>query len=302
MSFGRSKRTTRETPSSVSSRAQKRIRGNEEPIDAPEPLSTGQGFVDVYVYLVKLAYANFQHSMTEHASSLVNGKQLDLSVSSLNSLASAPNTGKKFFDPMVGWAATEKKKQGLPYGMFFTHMFHVFEVEMTGEVQEKPKDSKEYNKKTLRLMGFVQNDDGEWVKKEFLDASSHEPCLSELEASMAELKEEQKKMTASMQAGFEDIKKLLAIHPEHFRTLDKDIRGLKHQVNNNIHVASMVIQNTIDEFKATSIALLTLVKKSAVEVVHATEVHMNADRNLRPHVLKWTYWFSITLDGMAEEV
>ncbi|KAB1227292.1 hypothetical protein CJ030_MR1G016850 [Morella rubra] len=187
--------------------------------------------------------------MTEHASSLVNGKQLDLSVSSLNSLASAPNTGKKFFDP-YGWmgmsekepidilrvvlddpalnelvrpaaseltihrrilhhmvcniilprtekfdyitfldmfvmyclitrtpmnlghlmlnhmkAATEKKKQGLPYGMFFTHMFHVFEVEMTGEVQEKPKDSKEYNKKTLRLMGFVQNDDGEWVKK-----------------------------------------------------------------------------------------------------------------------------------------
>ncbi|KAB1220595.1 hypothetical protein CJ030_MR3G015848 [Morella rubra] len=84
------------------------------------------------------------------------------------------------------------------------------------------------------------------------DASSHEPCLSELEASMAELKEEQKKMTANM-------------------------RGLKHQVNNSIHVASTVIQNTVDEFKATSAALLTLVKKSAAEVVHATEVHMNAD-------------------------
>ncbi|KAB1203353.1 hypothetical protein CJ030_MR8G016498 [Morella rubra] len=62
-------------------------------------------------------------------------------------------------------AATEKKKQGLPYGMFFTHMFHALEVDMTGEVREKPKESKEYNKKTLRLMGFMQNEDGEWVKK-----------------------------------------------------------------------------------------------------------------------------------------
>ncbi|KAB1206523.1 hypothetical protein CJ030_MR7G000021 [Morella rubra] len=37
MSSDRSKRTTRETPSSVSSRARKRISGNEEPVDAPEP-------------------------------------------------------------------------------------------------------------------------------------------------------------------------------------------------------------------------------------------------------------------------
>ncbi|KAB1212379.1 hypothetical protein CJ030_MR5G020714 [Morella rubra] len=61
--------------------------------------------------------------------------------------------------------ATEKKKQGLPYGIFFTHTFHALEVDMTGKVREKFKDSKEYNKKTLRLMGFIQNEDGEWVKK-----------------------------------------------------------------------------------------------------------------------------------------
>ncbi|KAB1202827.1 hypothetical protein CJ030_MR8G024940 [Morella rubra] len=95
---------------------------------------------------------------------------------------------------------------------------------------------------------------------------------------MAELKEEQKKMTASMQAGFEDIKKLHAVHPERFGTLDKDMRGLKHQVNNSIHVA-----------------------KSAAEVVNAIEVHMNANRNLRPHVLKWTYWFSITWMGWLKK-
>ncbi|KAB1213071.1 hypothetical protein CJ030_MR5G019242 [Morella rubra] len=38
-------------------------------------------------------------------------------------------------------------------------------ADMTGEVREKPKESKENNKKTPRLMGFIQNDDREWVKK-----------------------------------------------------------------------------------------------------------------------------------------
>lgn len=33
------------------------------------------------------------------------------------------------------------------------------------EEWEKTKASKEYNKKTLRLMGFIENDEGEWVKK-----------------------------------------------------------------------------------------------------------------------------------------
>ncbi|KAB1228122.1 hypothetical protein CJ030_MR4G013724 [Morella rubra] len=130
-------------------------------------------------------------------------------------------------------AATEKKKQGLPYGMFFTHMFHALEVDMTGEVREKPKESKEYNKKTLRLMGFIQNEDGEWVRKGVVTphkegaggsesekrvkmrkrkqlqepntstdwifltratGSSHEPRLNSIEASMDEIKEEQKRL------------------------------------------------------------------------------------------------------------
>lgn len=62
-------------------------------------------------------------------------------------------------------ATSEKKRQGLSYGMLFSHMFHLFEVEVIGEVKEKPKESKECNKKTLRLMGFVENEDGDWVKK-----------------------------------------------------------------------------------------------------------------------------------------
>ena len=62
-------------------------------------------------------------------------------------------------------AATEKKKQWFPYGMFFTHMFLAVEVDITEEVKEKSKDSKEYNKKTLWLMGFIQNEDREWIKK-----------------------------------------------------------------------------------------------------------------------------------------
>ncbi|KAB1223568.1 hypothetical protein CJ030_MR2G009167 [Morella rubra] len=226
-------------------------------------------------------------------------------------------------------AATEKKKQGLPYGMFFTHMFHALEVDMTGEVREKPKESKEYNKKTLRLMGFMQNEDGEWVKKGVvtpqkggeggLDSkeenddeeatetdriptttrtpmgehtsisfpslqlgsssrmpapSPHEPRLNSLEASMDEIKEEQKRlgktmedMVTSMKTGFDDIKKLLTAHTERFGTLDKDMRALKHQVNNNIHVASNVIQDIVNEFKATSAELQTFVQKSAEDVV-----------------------------------
>ncbi|KAB1226828.1 hypothetical protein CJ030_MR1G005052 [Morella rubra] len=58
--------------------------------------------VDCYVYLVKLVYGNFQYSKAEDASSYVNGKQLDLSIASLNALVSAPNGGKKFFDA-YGW-------------------------------------------------------------------------------------------------------------------------------------------------------------------------------------------------------
>ena len=51
-----------------------------------------------YVYLVKLVYASFQYSTSDDANSYVNGKQLDMSVASLNALSSTPNDGKKFFD------------------------------------------------------------------------------------------------------------------------------------------------------------------------------------------------------------
>lgn len=54
--------------------------------------------VDVYPVLVKLAFTNFVCTVTKDASSLVNGKHLDLFVSSLYNLASAPNSGKNFYD------------------------------------------------------------------------------------------------------------------------------------------------------------------------------------------------------------
>ncbi|KAB1209540.1 hypothetical protein CJ030_MR6G018871 [Morella rubra] len=131
--------------------------------------------------------------------------------------------------------------------------------------------------------------------------SSPEPRLNVLEASMDEIKEEQKRlgktmedMVTSMKTGFDNIKHLLTAYTEHFGTLDKDMRALKHQVNNSIHVASNVIQDTVNEFKATSAELQTFVQKSAEDVVLAIEVQMDSDRNLHSHVLKWTYWFSTT--------
>ncbi|KAB1202895.1 hypothetical protein CJ030_MR8G022414 [Morella rubra] len=142
MSSSRSKRPAHQTPTSVSSRTRKKGKSTEEPAPTPEAAFTGMSVfvnlkVDCYVYLVKLVYANFQYSTSDDANSYVNGKQLDMSVASLNALASAPNDGKKFFDA-YGWS---------------------------GEVREKSKESKEYNKKTLRLMGFMQNEDEEWVRK-----------------------------------------------------------------------------------------------------------------------------------------
>ncbi|KAB1223644.1 hypothetical protein CJ030_MR2G011743 [Morella rubra] len=90
--------------------------------------------------------------------------------------------------------------------------------------------------------------------------SSHEPRLNSIEASIDEIKEEQKRLGKSMeelatcmQTGFEDIKKILGAHTERFGTLDKDVRQLKLRVHNSIHVASNVIQDTVNEFKATSV-------------------------------------------------
>ncbi|KAB1223144.1 hypothetical protein CJ030_MR2G016445 [Morella rubra] len=61
-------------------------------------------------------------------------------------------------------AATKKKKLGLPYGMLFMHIFHILEVDMTGEIGSSSI---------------------------FPAASSHEPHLSQHEDSIAEIKEEQ---------------------------------------------------------------------------------------------------------------
>ncbi|KAB1210131.1 hypothetical protein CJ030_MR6G022743 [Morella rubra] len=96
-------------------------------------------------------------------------------------------------------------------------------------------------------------------------------------------------MVISMKTGFDDIKKLLTAHTERFGILDKDIRGLKHQVNNSIHVASNVIQNTVNEFTSASAELQAFVKTSAEDVVKATEIHLDANRHLHPQVILWTY-------------
>ena len=87
-------------------------------------------------------------------------------------------------------------------------------------------------------------------------------------------------IATSMKLGFEDIKKLHVVHTTHFGALDKEMRGLKHQVSNCLYVASNVIQHTVDEFTSTYAELQASVKSSAEDVVKATEVHMEADRNL----------------------
>ncbi|KAB1219909.1 hypothetical protein CJ030_MR3G009551 [Morella rubra] len=148
-------------------------------------------------------------------------------------------------------------------------------------------------------MGFVQNDDGKWVKKGVVIARnefSREPHLSQHKDSIAEIKAEQRKLSknmekiaTSMKLGFEDIKKLHVVHTTRFGALDKEIRGLKHQVNNSIHVTRNVFPYSVDEFASTSTELQASVKSSAEDVVKATEVHMEVDRNLRPHGMKWTY-------------
>ena len=85
------------------------------------------------------------------------------------------------------------------------------------------------------------------------------------------------KLSLDMKTGFDDIKQLFAVHDEHFKLLDKDVRLLKHQVNNSIHVANEVIQATMNDLKS-----------SAQDVVNATKLSMDVDRNLRPLVVKWT--------------
>lgn len=74
--------------------------------------------VDVFTYLVKLAYANFAYIVTEDASSLINWKHLDFSVSSLISLASAPNYAK-FFDSYGCSGMSKVEPIDIPRVFFF---------------------------------------------------------------------------------------------------------------------------------------------------------------------------------------
>ncbi|KAB1213239.1 hypothetical protein CJ030_MR5G009666 [Morella rubra] len=53
------------------------------------------------------------------------------------------------------------------------------------------------------------------------------------------------KLSLDMKTGFDDIKELFAAHDERFNLLDKDVRLLKHQVNNSVRVATDVIQATV---------------------------------------------------------
>jgi outer membrane murein-binding lipoprotein Lpp len=397
--------------------------------------------LDYFPYLVKLVYSNLKITSAENVTSYVNAQHLDLSVTSLNSVISAPNEGKCFYDayswvgmsevepieilrvvledptledivkpmanalsvhrrilhhmvcniilPRTGKfeyvtylelfimyclitrtrmnlghlmlnhmkAAIEKKKQGLPYGMYFTHVFHAFEVSIVGEVKEKPKIFQEYNEKTLKLMGYMKNDEGLWIKKgagashmveergsESEDESadeaeveatdrvpmtagtpprerppvhattspavrssrrevggSRDSRLNSLAASVEEIKEAQHQLSMKMdglssdvKTGLEDIKKMLGEHQQRIDTVSEDVQGVQQQVNKSIKLASDVIQKTVDEFALASVHLKESMANTSREVISATERHLDADRNLQPRVIRWTYWFSTT--------
>ncbi|KAB1212411.1 hypothetical protein CJ030_MR5G023953 [Morella rubra] len=198
-------------------------------------------------YLIKQSFANFAFIVNVDATSLVKGKDLDFSVSSLNAVAHSSNSRIKFLESYtkigmfdvepieILWAILDdpsmtevakpeandfnihwrllhhivykiilprtrkfeyvifldlfvmyclitrrqmnhgpieshegsfgKRRQGLPYRMLLAQIFQLHDVDNDGDDHKKPKASKEYNQKTLRLMRFIQNEDGEWVKK-----------------------------------------------------------------------------------------------------------------------------------------
>ncbi|KAB1219848.1 hypothetical protein CJ030_MR3G009490 [Morella rubra] len=145
--------------------------------------------VDCYVYLVELVYANFQYSKSEDATSYVNGKQLDMSVTTLISLVSAPNGGNKFF-VAYGWTGMSEVEtldilrvvldnpalneivrptaiELMGHRRLLHHMVCNIILPRTGKFEYIIflEIFVMYNKKTLRLMGFMQYEDGEWVKK-----------------------------------------------------------------------------------------------------------------------------------------
>ncbi|KAB1223421.1 hypothetical protein CJ030_MR2G012418 [Morella rubra] len=123
-------------------------------------------------------------------------------------------------------------------------------------------------RKRLTLKEFHKNEDS---------YGSREPHLSKLEDSIVEIKEEQRKLSknmediaTSMKLGFEDIKKLHVVHTKRFGALDKEMRGLKHQVNNSIYVTRNVFPHSVDEFASTSTELQAYVKSSAENIIKAT--------------------------------
>ncbi|KAB1219404.1 hypothetical protein CJ030_MR3G001113 [Morella rubra] len=137
MSSSRPTRSSQRTPASVGSKGKKKARTTEEPTPTPEDYIYSEnefGFqemfefqgwgtlvnlkVNCYVYLVKLVYANFQFTKSEDADSYVNGKMLDLSSSSLNSMVNAPDAGKKFFENH-GWVGLSEVDPFIFLGLFW---------------------------------------------------------------------------------------------------------------------------------------------------------------------------------------
>ncbi|KAB1212577.1 hypothetical protein CJ030_MR5G023521 [Morella rubra] len=205
MSSSRPTRSSQRTPASVGSKGKKKARTIEEPTPTPED----------YIYKSGLCKNRFVQDFQNRK--VIAGRWVDFQWFNENEF------GFQEMFEFQGWgilvnlkAATEKKRQGLPCGIFFTHMFHILDIDLGGEVWETPKASKEYNQKTLRLMGFTQN-----VKEE-----------------QKKLGQQLEKLSLDMKMGFDDIKQLFAAHDERFNLLDKDVRLLKHQVNNSIHVAA----------------------------------------------------------------
>ncbi|KAB1219837.1 hypothetical protein CJ030_MR3G009479 [Morella rubra] len=125
-------------------------------------------------------------------------------------------------------------------------------------------------------MGFVQNDDGEWVKKGVVTPQKGGDSRSDSEEEDDEDEEE-----ADTERTPQELRLLWR-----FGALDKEMRGLKHQVNNSIHVTRNVFQQIVDEFASTSAKLQASVKSSAQDVEQATmDILVLHD-----------------LDGLAEEV
>ncbi|KAB1209525.1 hypothetical protein CJ030_MR6G002440 [Morella rubra] len=284
--------------------------------------------VDTFPYLVILGYANFDCTAIEDACSLVNGKRLDLSVTMLNTLAEAPNSGKKFFDA-YGWSDMSVVEpldilrvvldnpdldQMVKYQAYdltiHRRLLHLMVPNIIlprmEEEDDESDDGAGDNEGTPIGDRSHVNDRTPVLRPHKLliatssrttrASSAHEPCLGHFEASIADLKTKQQKLSKSVEdlatsvkIGFAYVKKILTDHTGRFGTVDKDVKSLQNQVSNSITATADVIQGTTDEFKATSTELQTFVKKSHEDITQVTKVCMNTDRLLRPHVMKWTY-------------